>query len=90
MNEIYFNDGQTKPSEKLITTVIAYFRNKEYVAGINEPFPNSRKFATSCGYKIIMIEVNKKLYMNEETFESKPHIIIINEELTEFYKMINK
>ncbi len=40
-----------------------------YKVGINQPFSNSKTFAFPVKYHTVMIEVNKRLYMNEHTLE---------------------
>lgn len=37
--------------------------------GINTPFSNSKTFEVSVKYHSVMIEVNKRLYMDEATLE---------------------
>ena len=37
--------------------------------GINEPFSNSKTFDVPVKYHSVMIEVNKRLYMDEDTPE---------------------
>ena len=66
---IGFNDDDTKPEGFVISTICHHFRMLGYTVGVNVPFSNSKTFDTPAPYKSIMIEVNKKLYMNEDTLE---------------------
>lgn len=66
---IGYNDDETCPSKVVIGNIVQYFMSKGYKVGINEPFSNSKTFNVPVTYHSIMIEVNKKLYMDEHTLE---------------------
>ena len=63
---IGYNDDWSYNSE-LIDGIIDIFKSSGYSVGINEPFSNSITPQADFHYKSVMIEVNKKLYMNEKT-----------------------
>jgi len=66
---IGYNDDETCPSKVVIGNIVQYFKSNGYKVGINEPFSNSKTFNVPVTYHSIMIEVNKKLYMDEHTLE---------------------
>ena len=66
---IGYNDDETCPSNVVIGNIVQYFMSKGYKVGINEPFSNSKTFNVPVTYHSIMIEVNKRLYMDEHTLE---------------------
>ena len=66
---IGYNDDETCPSKVVIGNIVQYFMSKGYKVGINEPFSNSKTFNVPVTYHSIMIEVNKRLYMDEHTLE---------------------
>ena len=66
---IGYNDDETCPSKVVIGNIVQYFKSNGYKVGINEPFSNSKTFNVPVTYHSIMIEVNKRLYMDEHTLE---------------------
>ena len=66
---IGYNDDETCPNKVAIGNIVQYFKARGYKVGINEPFSNSKTFSVPVKYHSVMIEVNKKLYMNEQTLE---------------------
>lgn len=66
---IGYNDDETRPYTKTIDNIVQYFKSLGYKVGINEPFSNSKTFPVPVEYHSVMIEVNKRLYMNEQTLD---------------------
>ena len=66
---IGYNDDETCPNKGTIGNIVQYFKARGYKVGINEPFSNSKTFSVPVKYHSVMIEVNKKLYMDEQTLE---------------------
>lgn len=66
---IGYNDDETCPSKVVIGNIVQYFKSNGYKVGINEPFSNSKTFNVPVTYHSVMIEVNKRLYMDEHTLE---------------------
>ena len=66
---IGYNEDETCPDKVVIGNIAQYFRSLGYKVGINKPFSNSKTFAVPVTYHSVMIEVNKRLYMNEQTLE---------------------
>lgn len=67
---IGFNDDWSY-NEKITSAVIDIFTMHGYKVSINEPFSNSLTPKTDFPYTSVMIEVNKKVYMNEERMSLK-------------------
>ena len=61
---IGFNDDWSKPDENLLNTIISVFESRSYVVGLNTPYSNSVSPKMNFEYKSVMIEVNKRIYMN--------------------------
>ncbi len=85
---IGYNDDETKPHDNVIEHIVTHFMGCGYHVGINIPFSNSKTFAVPVNYHSVMIEVNKKLYMNELTLQKtvgfrkmKSEILALYEEL---------
>ena len=66
---IGYNDDETCPHKVIIGTIARYFKSLGYKVGINEPFSNSKTISVPITYHSVMIEVNKRLYMDESTLE---------------------
>ncbi len=66
---IGFNEDATRPNKVVIGNIKQHFNSLGYKVAINTPFSNSKTFEVPVEYHSVMIEVNKCLYMNEETLE---------------------
>lgn len=60
---IGYNDDWSKPDKETIDGIVKIFEGAGYKVGINYPYSNSITPKEDNGYKSIMIEVNKKLYL---------------------------
>lgn len=61
------NNDWSKPDEETINAIKRLFENYGYKVSINEPYANSITPDAEFEYNSIMIELNKRTYMNEET-----------------------
>lgn len=64
---IGFNEDWSRPQDSVIDLVARTFRDAGYVVGINTPYSNSIPPAKGFEYLSIMIEVNKRLYLRDDT-----------------------
>lgn len=88
---IGFNEDRTRPSDHVIHIIMDHFLSQGYKVGINTPFSNAKTFSTPSSYKAVMIEVNKRLYMDESTLEKKPEFEKLRTEISSLYgKLIGK
>jgi N-formylglutamate amidohydrolase len=62
---IGYNDDETCPNKVVIGNIVHHFKSLGYKVGLNTPFSNSKTFNVPIKYNSVMIEVNKKLYMDE-------------------------
>lgn len=65
---IGYNADRTKPDDTVIRTIMDHFESYRYRVGVNCPYSNSKTFNVPTAYKSIMIEVNKRCYMDENTY----------------------
>lgn len=69
------SDGFHTPAD-LVLIAVEFFNSKGYKVKINQPFAGSivpiKYYMTNKNVSSIMIEVNRSLYMNEETGKKKP------------------
>ena len=87
---IGYNDDETCPDKVVIGNIAQYFRSLGYKVGINEPFSNSKTFSVPVKYNSVMIEVNKRLYMNEYTLEKTEGFEKLNQEIQGLYSILIK
>lgn len=80
-----FNDDATCPSETIINYIVQYFQSLGYKVGVNNPFSNSKTFDVPVKYHSIMIEVNKRLYMDEQTLEKTAEFDKVRNEIQALY-----
>jgi N-formylglutamate amidohydrolase len=68
---IGFNDDASQPDNETISHIVSLFERNGYKVGINNPFSNSvTPFYNGigfCRYKSVMIELNKRTYMDEDS-----------------------
>ena len=87
---IGYNDDETCPSTVVIESIARHFGSIGYKVGINTPFFNSKTFEVPTEYHTVMIEVNKRLYMKEETLEKTDGFMRLKDEIQSLYKILLK
>ena len=85
---IGYNDDDTCPDKVVISNIVQHFKSQGYKVGINEPFSNSKTFAVPVKYYSFMIEVNKRLYMNEETLEKSDNFARLHQIIESLYRKL--
>ncbi len=79
---IGFNDDWSRPSEEITDIVIRTFTKTGYNVGVNSPYSNSITPSCKYGYKSLMIELNKSIYIDD-------HNRLIVDKAEEIKKIIN-
>jgi N-formylglutamate amidohydrolase len=85
---IGFNDDETCPNQDVICNIVQLFKIHGYKVGINKPFSNSKTFAVPVKYQSVMIEVNKRLYMNETTLEKIKGFKKLKNDIQSLYEIL--
>jgi N-formylglutamate amidohydrolase len=85
-----YNDDATCPPQELIDFVASYFENLGYRVGRNTPFSHSKTVECPVPYHSLMIEVNKRCYMNEQTLEKTKGFVRLRYEIEGLYSHILK
>ena len=85
---IGFNDDETCPNQDVICNIVQHFMIRGYKVGINKPFSNSKTFAVPVKYHSVMIEVNKRLYMNETTLEKTEGFNKLKNDIQSLYEIL--
>jgi len=87
---IGFNEDESKPSDTTIEYIEGYFKSKGYKVGINTPFSNSKTFGAPVPYHSLMIEVNKRLYMDEVSGQKTDGFRRLQMDISELYDEIRE
>ena len=85
---IGYNDDETRPYTKTIDNIVQFFKSLGYKVGINEPFSNSKTFPVPVEYHSVMIEVNKRLYMNERTLDKIDSFYKLKRDIQSLYNLL--
>ena len=64
---IGYNEDWSKPNDETIATISHIFRREGYQVGVNNPYSNSITPSAPFQYKSLMIEVNKKTYLQKSS-----------------------
>ena len=62
---IGFNEDWSKPHKNTLELAVNLFEDNGYKVGINEPYSNSETPDSSFPYQSMMLEVNKRAYMED-------------------------
>ena len=62
---IGFNEDWSKPHKATVELAVNLFEDNGYKVGINEPYSNSETPACPFSYQSMMLEVNKRRYMED-------------------------
>ena len=87
---IGYNDDETCPNKSFVSTIALYFESMGYKVGINTPFSNSKTFEVPIKYDSFMIEVNKRLYMNEGTLDKTDGFMRLKDDIQSLYVKLLK
>ena len=85
---IGYNDDETCPNKVVIGNIVQYFKSRGYKVGINNPFSNSKTFLVPNTYHSVMIEVNKRLYMDEYSLEKSEVFERLKQDIQSLYDLI--
>ena len=85
---IGFNEDWSKPTDFVIDLVVELFKQHGYKVGINTPFSNSIAPETGYTYNSIMIELNKRVYLNEQTLDFNENAPKLREQLASLYSLL--
>ena len=85
---IGYNDDATCPPQELIDFVASYFEDLGYRVGRNTPFSHSKTVECPVPYHSLMIEVNKRCYMDEQTLEKTEGFTRLRRAILSLYSKI--
>lgn len=70
---IGFNEDWSKPSKELLEYAVNLFEGNGYSVGINYPYSNSEAPVCPFTYQSLMLEVNKRVYLERRSAYLKTH-----------------
>lgn len=85
---IGFNEDWSKPPAEIIGKVRNAFKDRGYKVGINTPYSNSLTPHCPFDYHSIMIELNKRVYMDEITLMMTPEADTIKDIINSLYNLL--
>lgn len=83
-----WNNDTSKPSDALIEQIKGYFEGLGYRVGLNNPYSNSMTPNSPYYYQSVMIELNKRIYLNEKTGELLGSAYKLNHDINYLYENI--
>lgn len=85
---IGYNEDWSKPSKDVVNTVVSNFQDMGYKVGVNYPYSNSIAPESECEYPAFMIELNKRLYMDEQTLRLRPDCYKVYHAINRLYNKL--
>ena len=82
------NEDWSRPTEFLIELVMEFFKQAGYKVALNTPFSNAIAPPTNFRYDSIMIELNKRIYINEDTLELLDSVGSLRDSLNTLYGIL--
>ena len=70
---IGYNEDWSKPDKELLEYVVNLFEDNSYSVGINYPYSNSEAPVCPFAYQSMMLEVNKRVYLERRSAYLKTH-----------------
>lgn len=84
------NNDWSRPTEFVIELVAEAFKQAGYSVMVNQPYSNSIAPQMEFSYDSIMIEINKRIYMNEQTLELLDSASKVRAALNTLYELLLK
>ncbi len=85
---IGYNDDWSKPDDETLQTVKNTFEKAGYSVAFNSPYSNSMAPAMPFKYQSMMIELNKRTYMDEKTLKLLPEAETLRKNISFLYKLL--
>ena len=84
------NNDWSRPTDFVIDLVTEVFKQSGYSVMVNHPYSNAIAPQTDFVYNSIMIEINKRIYMNEQTLELLDSASKVRAALNTLYELLLK
>ena len=84
-----FNEDVTRPNQRTIEQVAQLFRDAGYSVAFNHPYANALAPVGYIGHSL-MIEVNKRLYMDEQTRQKTEDFDRLKNDIRLLYDLLLK
>ena len=85
---IGYNDDRSRPTDFIIGLVAEAFKRLGLKVEFNTPYSNAIAPETNYTYNSIMIEINKRVYLNERTLELNNFAPKLREQLAILYSLL--
>jgi N-formylglutamate amidohydrolase len=84
------NNDWSRPTDFVIDLVTKVFKQAGYSVLVNHPYSNSMAPQMEFSYDSIMIELNKRIYLNEQTLELLDSASKVRVALDKLYELLLK
>ena len=84
----YNDDGWSEPTDFVIELVSKFFNSHGYKVGVNSPYAESISPTTGFVYSSLMIDVNKRTYLDEQTLKLNNNAIELRKQLSVLYSIL--
>ena len=75
-------------SEDIVSIIEKFYIGSGYTVARNTPYSNSLTPCKPINYKSVMIELNKRIYINEDTITPNENYTKLKEQINELYKKL--
>lgn len=82
------NDDWSRPDYHLIDSVLQHFTSRGYCTRMNSPYSNSMAPETGFRYKSLMIEVNKRNYLEVGNEMSALRALMLRDSIEELFQIL--
>ena len=82
------NDDWSRPSDFLVELVLEFFKQNGYKVELNTPYSNTIAPPMNFRYDSIMIGLNKRIYLNEDTLELHNSVDRLRSSLNTLYGVL--
>ncbi|MCF0164122.1 MAG: N-formylglutamate amidohydrolase [Bacteroidales bacterium] len=85
-----WNNDFTRPKDEVLSLVTNYFKAKGYSVGLNTPYSNAKTVDTPADYNALMIELNKRIYMDEKNIAKNDRFEQVASDVQGLYELLLK
>lgn len=85
---IGFNEDATKPTQEVLEAVFNHFADLGYKVAFNDPYGNAIAPKSDKAYHSLMIEFNKRIYMNEKSLDLRQDSYKLHYAVNGLYKLL--
>lgn len=82
------NEGWSRPTDFIIELLVEFFKTANFKVEVNSPYSNPIAPSAKFKYNSVMIALNKRLYLNEQTIELLDSAKELRRSLNDLYNVL--